>query len=40
LAAQKDSVNKFIKCDDCIIQEFTDIETGKNNERPELTKAA
>ena len=39
LAAQKDSVNKFIKCDDCIIQEFTDIETGKNNERPELAKA-
>jgi len=39
LAAQKHSVTNFIKCNDCIIQEFTDVETGKNNERPELAKA-
>lgn len=39
LEAQKARVNAFIECKECIIAEFTDIETGKANDRPQLNKA-
>jgi DNA invertase Pin-like site-specific DNA recombinase len=40
LEAQKSAVTKFTNnCTDCIFKEFTDIESGKNNNRPELQKA-
>lgn len=40
LEAQKAAVAQFTgNCTDCIIGSYTDIETGKNNERPELLKA-
>jgi DNA invertase Pin-like site-specific DNA recombinase len=40
LEAQKTAVERFTnKCSDCIVAEFTDIESGKNNYRPELIKA-
>lgn len=40
LDAQKTAVKKFVNnCEDCIIAEFTDIESGKNDNRPELLKA-
>lgn len=40
LDAQKSAVHKFTNnCTDCIIAEFTDVESGKNNNRPELMKA-
>lgn len=39
LSAQKDAVKRFIKRQDTLLAEFTDIESGKSNTRPELTKA-
>lgn len=40
LNAQKSAVEKFTNhCKECIICEFTDIESGKKNDRPELNKA-
>lgn len=40
LEAQKAAVAQFTgNCTDCVIGSYTDIETGKNNERPELLKA-
>jgi DNA invertase Pin-like site-specific DNA recombinase len=40
LDAQKASVLKFTNTyRECVISEFTDIESGKNNNRPELEKA-
>ncbi len=40
LEAQKSAVHKFINnCTECVVAEFTDIESGKNNNRPELQKA-
>jgi DNA invertase Pin-like site-specific DNA recombinase len=40
LDAQKTAVNRFTNnCSDCIVSEFTDIESGKNDNRPELQKA-
>ena len=40
LEAQKSAVQKFTNnCTECIVSEFTDIESGKNNNRPELQKA-
>lgn len=40
LEAQKTAVERFTNnCPDCIIDHFTDIESGKNNNRPELIKA-
>ena len=40
LEAQKSAVIKFTnECRDCILDEFTDIESGKCNERPQLLKA-
>jgi DNA invertase Pin-like site-specific DNA recombinase len=40
LEAQDAAVARFTKnCTDCILGTYTDIETGKNNERPELLKA-
>jgi DNA invertase Pin-like site-specific DNA recombinase len=39
LDAQQNSANYFLKAGDLIIKEFTEIESGKNNERIELEKA-
>jgi len=40
LDAQKTAVEKYTNnCTDCILSEYTDIESGKNNDRPELKKA-
>ena len=40
LEAQKAAVIQFTgNCDNCVIGTYTDIESGKNNERPELLKA-
>lgn len=40
LAAQKDTVQKFIKHNgNRIIAEFTEVESGKNDDRPELSSA-
>lgn len=40
LDAQKSAVAKFTDgCTDCIVGEYTDVESGKNNNRPELLKA-
>ena len=37
--AQKTAVQKFISQDDELISELTDIESGKNNNRPDLLRA-
>lgn len=40
LAAQREAVKKFTSgCEDCIIESYTDISSGKNDNRPELLKA-
>ncbi len=39
LEAQRTTVQKFVGCTDCIIQEFTEIESGKKVNRIELNKA-
>ncbi|MCT4664940.1 MAG: recombinase family protein [Flavobacteriales bacterium] len=39
LKAQKTAVQKFLKSDDELIIEFEEIESGKNNQRPQLKKA-
>lgn len=40
LEAQKSAVERFTNnCTDCIVAAYTDIESGKNNDRPELWKA-
>lgn len=40
LEAQKSAVEKFTNdCTNCIVASYTDIESGKNNDRPELWKA-
>ncbi|WP_276132320.1 recombinase family protein [Polluticoccus soli] len=40
LEAQKTAVAQFLKDGNCLVtDEFTDIESGKNNQRPELIKA-
>jgi len=40
LAAQKGAVSNYAISNDCeIISEFTEVESGKNNERPKLTEA-
>jgi DNA invertase Pin-like site-specific DNA recombinase len=39
LDAQKSSVLKFINDDDILIESYTDVESGKNNNRPNLLQA-
>lgn len=39
LEAQRSQVQRFVNCQECIIAEFTDIESGKSDNRPELLKA-
>lgn len=39
LEAQKESVRRFANCDNCIIAEFIEIASGKNDNRTELQKA-
>ena len=39
IAAQNEIVNSFTGCPSCLIAEYTETESGKNNERPELAKA-
>ncbi len=37
--AQKKAVKDFVKCDTCIIAEYTEVESGKSDTRQELFKA-
>ena len=39
LEGQRATVVKFVKCDTCIIAEYTDVESGKNDSRPHLKAA-
>jgi DNA invertase Pin-like site-specific DNA recombinase len=40
LSAQKSAIDKFTNnCRDCIVAEYTEVESGKHNDRPELKKA-
>ena len=39
LEAQKASVIAFTKCTECITREFVEVESGKNNARPQLAAA-
>lgn len=39
LEAQKQQVANFVNCQDCIVAEFTEIESGKKDSRIELQKA-
>ena len=39
LDSQKQQVRQFVNCDSCIIAEFTEVESGKNDSRNELQKA-
>lgn len=39
LEAQRQAVNNFISPEDTLLAEYTDIETGKKNNRPNLNKA-
>jgi DNA invertase Pin-like site-specific DNA recombinase len=39
LDAQRETVTKFVNCSKCIIKEFTEVESGKNDQRAELEKA-
>jgi DNA invertase Pin-like site-specific DNA recombinase len=39
LDAQRSSVLNFVKQQDLLVAEFCDIESGKNDQRPELLKA-
>lgn len=39
LYAQKSMVRNFLNSDDLLIQEYEEVESGKNNNRPELLKA-
>lgn len=39
LDAQREQVQRFVNCCDCILAEYTDIESGKVDNRPELLKA-
>jgi DNA invertase Pin-like site-specific DNA recombinase len=40
LESQKRDVNRFTqKCDNCVLGEYTDVESGKNDQRPQLMEA-
>ncbi len=39
LEAQKTAVNNFINSDDVLLKQFTDVESGKKNNRPNLLQA-
>ena len=39
LEAQQEQVRRFVNCSDCILSEFTEVESGKNNDRPQLAEA-
>lgn len=39
LSAQRNDVQRFLKSDDRIIKEFTEVDSGKNDKRVELQKA-
>ena len=39
LEAQKAEVNRYLKVDDIIIKEFTEVSSGKNDQRVEIAKA-
>jgi len=39
IEAQKSAVSRFLNPDDILLNEFTDIESGKKNDRPNLIKA-
>jgi DNA invertase Pin-like site-specific DNA recombinase len=39
IAAQKEAVRRFTNCTDCIIGEYTETASGKNDSRPQLLEA-
>ena len=39
LEAQKEAVRRFTNCDNCVIDEFIEVASGKDDTRTELTKA-
>jgi DNA invertase Pin-like site-specific DNA recombinase len=39
LDAQRNAVRTFTQCTNCIVAEFTEVESGKQNERPALAEA-
>ena len=39
LEAQKETVKRFTNCNDCVIAEFIEVASGKDNTRTELSKA-
>lgn len=39
LEAQKEQVRRFVNCSDCILAEFTEVESGKKDNRPQLNEA-
>ena len=39
LESQRQQVQNFVNCNECIIAEFTEIESGKKDNREQLTKA-
>jgi DNA invertase Pin-like site-specific DNA recombinase len=39
LEAQKAAVKAFLKCEDCIIEQYTEVESGKKNNRAQLMAA-
>jgi DNA invertase Pin-like site-specific DNA recombinase len=39
LDAQREAIRRFVNADDRVVSEFTEIETGKRADRPQLTKA-
>ncbi|ALI99155.1 recombinase family protein [Rufibacter tibetensis] len=39
LEAQKASVKAFLKCETCIVAEYTEVESGKRDSRPQLASA-
>lgn len=39
IEAQRTMVTSFVGCDDCIVSEYKEVESGRNDNRPELLKA-
>lgn len=39
VAAQRQIVNSFTECPECLVAEYTETESGKNDDRPELANA-
>src|SRR5688572_20704691 len=39
LAAQRQAVERFVNCSDCIVAEYVEVESGKKDMRPQLAAA-